>query len=196
MEENNKKIQAIEKLYEENGKLLMDLCYKADIYYRNYFPTKDLAETGMDIVHEIVAAMILGDRKWDVDKYQDAYNQVIYYMKSEIRNLQSREMKLLDSVDINSEEINDIMLTNKKTKILPDENLEQREIKDMFKKCIEHIRGLGIQLHSDVFEGMYYGKTSKELAAENRLEVSEIENVKRKIKARLHEKFPEYRIKF
>ncbi len=196
MEVSNKKVQAIRKLYEVNGKLLKDLCVRADASYRDYFPRKDLAETGIDLVQGIICAMLMGDRSWDVEKYPDAYNQVLYYLRSELTNLKSKELKMINSLDITSQEVLDTELINNVTKVFPDENLEQKEIKEMYKKCLKYIKEKGSVLQATVFEGMYYRKTNKELALENSVKVKEIENAKKQIKVRLHEKFPEYRIKY
>jgi hypothetical protein len=195
LKDSERKIQAIEKLYEDNGKLLKELCYKADMIYRIYFPGKDLAMTGVDIVYGIIESMLTGSRSWNLEDYPDAYNQVKYYFSSEFTNIKSKESKIINSIDIDSNKKSDIDIIYNDRKLITDENREEDETQEMFKKCLSYVKEDGNQLEEAVFEGVYNGKTNAEIAEENCTEVRYVENVRRKLKRKLQKKFPDYRIK-
>lgn len=193
--EKSKKINAIIKLYCNNEELLKKLYYKNELLYMTYFPKRQLAETSIDIVNGIIESMLTGRRKWDVDERPDAYNQVLYYIRSEIQNLQSKETHIIESIDIDTLKKRERRIINRSTQINFDENLEGRRISDIFEKCASHIEEKGNKLVMKIFEGMYDEKNNKEIAKENEVGVKEVENAKRRMKRMLRSKFLQYRIR-
>ena len=137
--EKSIKIQAIMKLYTDKEALLKKLYYKNELLYKTYFPKRQLAETSIDIVNGIIESMLTGKRKWDVDERPDAYNQVLYYIRSEIQNLQSRETNIIESIDIDTLNKRERGIINRATQTNSDENLEGRRISEIYGKCASHI---------------------------------------------------------
>ncbi len=193
--EKSIKIQAIMKLYTDKEALLKKLYYKNELLYKTYFPKRQLAETSIDIVNGIIESMLTGKRKWDVDERPDAYNQVLYYIRSEIQNLQSRETNIIESIDIDTLNKRERGIINRATQTNSDENLEGRRISEIYGKCASHIEEKGSKLVRKIFEGMYAEKSNIEIAKENEVEVKEVENAKRRMSRMLRSKFPYYRIR-
>lgn len=97
MNENpNQKIRdEITKLYTDKKRNYEALCVLADIAVKSCFGNRNIPVNGQEIIDNIIEALLTGKRSWDIEKYPDAYEQILYiFKKSELYNLRDKFKRL------------------------------------------------------------------------------------------------------
>ena len=93
METNlNQKIRdAISIIYSDKKRNYDSLCFLADFAIKSSFGNRNIPENGQDLIDKITEALLTGKRRWNIEKYPDAYSQILFILKnSEIFNMRDK----------------------------------------------------------------------------------------------------------
>ena len=145
----NQKIRdAISKLYTEKTRNYIALCALADIAFKFSFGNRNISTNGQELIDKIIEDLLTGNRSWDIEKYTDAYSQILYIFKnSELINLSDKfkrkekkgiKLELISNEDaFYIKEPKDESAINNFTKNndLPDDNEYKERCEEAMKDC-------------------------------------------------------------
>jgi RNA polymerase sigma factor (sigma-70 family) len=195
LDENyEKKQKLIQNLFENELRKCKKLYEYADKTLKLFSKGKVMCKTGADIVNDIVEKLITGKRSWDLVEYPDAYIQIKYLVKSETSNYLQKEFRMVNINDFGNDyndgdesfNYNNIAELNY-TEILSRE--ENSELINIFNEEMANCDD-DCQL---VYLGIKTGQQNQEIAKDLGLSVSDVENIKKRIRRKLNKAFLFYK---
>ena len=144
-----------------------------------------------DIVHSIIEKLYIGSRKWDYEKYPDFKRYFYLLIKSEISNLAKYEEKFAE-IDDGTEEGEDRVeeFLDFARNLSLEEILSGQDAKELKERCLKLLDGDDDAVL--VFLESLEGNGNAGIAESLGVELSLVENAKKRMKRRLNLIYLEY----
>ncbi|MCX6168350.1 MAG: hypothetical protein NTX65_03355 [Ignavibacteriales bacterium] len=137
-----------------------------------------------DIVHSIILKLLVEKRKWDYQKYPDFGKYFCLLIKSEVSNLAKFEEKFIE-IEEDEEEPEDSveLFIDRNRNLSLEEILNSQDALELESRCMKLLEGDDDALL--VFLELMEGRSNKETAESLGVEISFVENTKKRIRRRL-----------
>ena len=151
--------------------------------------------TGIDIVNDIACKLLEGKRKWDVEKYPDAFEQILYIAKhSELKNYNKKTKNFKragtfdnDDNEDESQDSKTPLIESISFKQYNDEQKEIDEKNELYDKTLIINKEISKMSTKDqeIFEDFKQDKSYKEIAEHNNISEDKVKNWKKRVDRRL-----------
>jgi hypothetical protein len=197
---NQKIIDAFTKLYNDKNRNYKKLLFLADNALRKFFGNRNISTNGQELIDKIIEDLLTGKRSWDIDKYPEAYDQILYIFEhSERLNLINKHKRLEKAgfkLEINT--YDEVYYDNEpddpltKDNLLEKDNLQdlnflKEQCDEAMKKCEDEDC---VILYLEILKLTENKNTNKQLAKNLGIKINEVVAIKKRLRNYLDNSIP------
>lgn len=163
--------------------------------YEKYFPDKEASLSFTDLIDIAFDKLTTEQRKWNIQKYPNALNQLRLAYMSELKNMYKTERKNRKYINLEDNTINETKDADIIQKVSVSNEITENDIdnKIKLKEIKKYVSEEMPENFKNVFEGMEKGLQDKEIAKEYGLTIKRVEKIKSKMRGKLQQKYPNYK---